>query len=86
MPEMTKEELKTIIKEVIEEQSHICKLSPDDIIAIKTVSGFLTRCRNAMGNFLMVVLAVVLLMGIGGVLYLLSGGHLNLFKIFGIGV
>ena len=84
MPEMTREELKEIIKEVMTEGHH-CRLNHDEVETLKTVSGFLTRCRNALGNFLMVVLAVVLLMGIGGVLYLLSGGHINLFKIFGIG-
>jgi predicted Ser/Thr protein kinase len=86
MAEITTEELKTIIKEVIAEQKHTCILTDVDIAAIKTVSGFLTRCRNALGNFMMVVLAVVALMGIGGFLYLVSGGHINLFKVFGIGV
>ena len=85
MPEITTEELKTIIQEVIAEQSPICRLSQEDFVALKAVSGFLTRCRNALGNFAMVLIAVVALMGIGGLLYLVSGGHINLFKVFGIG-
>jgi hypothetical protein len=84
MPELTKDELKTIIHEVLSESGHVCKLSNDDITAIKTVSGFLTRCRNALGNLLMVVIAVVLIAGLGGVVYLVTGGHINLFKLIGL--
>ena len=64
---------------------HDCVLTPADISAIKTVSAFLTRCRNAIGNFFMVLIAVILLMGIGGVLYLATAGNINVFKMLGIG-
>jgi hypothetical protein len=33
----------------------------------------------------MVLIAVLILMGAGGVLYLVSGGHINLFKLVGLG-
>lgn len=62
-----------------------CRLSDEDVTAIKIVSGFLTRCRNALGNFMMVLIVVLILMSVGGVLFLVSGGHINLFKAFGIG-
>lgn len=85
--QVTEEQLKRIVSEAVAEsdKNHHCRLSSDDMATIKTVSSFLTRCRNALGNFFMVLIAVVALMGIGGVLYLMSGGHINLFKVFGIG-
>lgn len=85
MPEITHEELKAIIEEAIINHHASCRLSEDDVLAIKTVSGFLTRCRNALGNLVMVIVVVLLLMGVGGILYLASGGHINLFKVFGLG-
>lgn len=85
MPELTREELKAIIEEVIDERVHNCQLSSEDLSNIKTLSGFITRARNAIGNFFLVLMFVVALMGVGGLLYLVSGGHINLFKIFGIG-
>jgi hypothetical protein len=85
MPEITHDELKAIIEEAITNHHTTCRLTEDDILAIKTVSGFLTRCRNAIGNGIMVLIAVLLIMGIGGILYLASAGHINLFKVFGLG-
>ena len=85
MPEITHEELKAIIEEAIINHHASCRLNESDILAIKTVSGFLTRCRNALGNLAMVLIVVLILMGAGGVLYLVSGGHINLFKLVGIG-
>jgi hypothetical protein len=83
---MTKSEIKEVIHEVMAERQHICTLSPEDVASIKTVSSFLTRCRNAAGNIVMVILVVVALMGVGGILYLATAGHINLFKVFGLGV
>ena len=62
-----------------------CPLTKDDITAIKTASYLLLRIRNAAGNTILVLLGVVLLMAVGGLLYLITGGHVNLFKLFGIG-
>ena len=62
-----------------------CPLTKDDITAIKTASYLLIKIRNAAGNAVLVLLGVVVLMAVGGLLYLVSGGHINLFKLFGIG-
>ena len=86
MPEITHDELKAIIEEAIVNHHTTCRLSESDVLAIKTVSGFLTRCRNALGNLVMVLIVVLLIMGAGGILYLASAGHINLFKVFGLGV
>jgi hypothetical protein len=85
MPEITTEELKKMISEAISEHHMNCRLNEDDVIAIKTVSGFLTRCRNTLGNLVMALIVVLLLMGAGGLLYLISGGQVNLFKMLGLG-
>lgn len=61
-----------------------CVLSEDDISSIKMVSGFLTRFRNALGNFMMVVIFVIIIAGIGGVLWLVSAGQINIFKMLGL--
>jgi len=80
---VNKEELKEVVQEVMQEIHS--PLTEDEILAVKTVSTFLSRIRNAAGNFIVVLLFVVGIMGVGGVLYLCSGGNINLFKLFGIG-
>ncbi len=82
---MPPDELKVVIKECLEEMHHECRLTAEEINDLRTVSGFLKRFRNALGNAMMVLILVIILMGVGGVLYLITGGHINLFKMFGIG-
>jgi lipopolysaccharide/colanic/teichoic acid biosynthesis glycosyltransferase len=83
---MTREEVHEVVTEALKEHAAFCNLSTDDIDAIKTVSGFIKRFRNAAGNFVMLIIFVLLVMAIGGILYLVSAGNINLFKMFGIGI
>jgi len=80
-----KEELKEAIREVMEDVSAAHALTKDDVAAIKTVSGFLTRMRNVVGNFVMVIIVALLIIALGAIVFVASAGHINLFKLFGIG-
>ena len=82
---MTREEVHEVVTEALKEHAALCNLSSVDVDAIKTVSGFIKRFRNAAGNFVMLIVFVLLLMAAGGILFLVSAGQINLFKVFGVG-
>lgn len=96
---MTHDEIKEVISETVAEavaaietsksSGHppecLFHLTETDVSDLKFLSSFLRRCRNAVGNFVMVVLVVLFIMGVGGILFLASGGQINLFKLIGIG-
>jgi hypothetical protein len=84
MPNVTPEELREIIKEVLAD-GHSCRLTHEEVSSLRTVSAFVVRFRNALGNALMVLILVVLVMAVGGLLYLATAGHINLFRMFGVG-
>lgn len=81
MDEQTKQEIKQMI-----EEAHRCPLSNDDIGSLKLVCSFITRFRNALGNFMMLIIFVLIVAAVGGILWLVTAGHINIFKSLGIGV
>ncbi len=68
-------------EKIAEEQKHKCVLSPEDLNAIKTVSSFIKRCRDAAGNIVMVMIAVLGMLALSVIILLISGGKINLFKL-----
>ena len=83
---MEPEELKIVIREVLADMRHDCQLTPEELADAKLVSSVLRRFRNALGNAMMILIFVIALMGIGGILWLVSMGKINLFKVFGLGI
>ncbi len=79
MDEQTKQEVLTLITD-----SHRCPLNDDDIGSLKVVCNFITRFRNALGNFMMLIIFVLLVAAVGGLIWLATGGHINVFKALGI--
>jgi uncharacterized phage infection (PIP) family protein YhgE len=86
MDDATRDELRQIIRDELSKGGmHPCKLTKEQMQAVEVTSNLFLRIRNAAGNFIMVLILVVAVMGIGGILYLLSAGHINVFRMFGVG-
>ncbi len=85
MSEISKEEIKDIIKEAISDcmSTHVCQLTDDQIKDMALISSFLTKFRNALGNIVLLIIALSLVVGLSGLVYFATLGKINPFKFFG---
>jgi hypothetical protein len=62
-----------------------CPLSKDDVEAIKVASGLILRCRDAVGNVVLILIGVVMFIALAAIVLAVTAGKVNLFKAIGIG-
>jgi hypothetical protein len=67
------------------EKPHNCPFTKKDVEAVKVASSLILRCRDAVGNVVLITIGVAAVLVFSAVVLVATGGKINLFKAIGIG-